>query len=387
MDKKDEELKDEELKDKKRKRDCFDNMRKTMVWLDLENCRVPHDLNPEEVYPRMKKTLEENGYGGELDVEIVMPFTDDEVPSGLLKTMRLFRVKEYPRPKSPSDPEKKDNQIVDNHINGDIERWLSENPEPHNVLIPSGDGDFEKIARRVKEAGHTFLMAYDGNRTGKDQKRDSSEKMQKIAERAWIWRDLLRLPKSQSNKDLRFDNKLLHKEFLKKNRGADGSVDGELYENFKKMLAERTRQCIEVKEGDLSFSQELTKLKREALEREKLRMKDKGFTDEEIEFLKLKVPLEPKIYEELVAKHKKEGELRRSRINAGVEIRDQEAATGGIVVSEGNVEELPVEQKGKKRKGKEKAVDEEDDKEFAERSTKIGREMTKKIQGPGGSDI
>lgn len=136
-------------------------------------------------------------------------------------------------PKSPSDPEKKDNQIVDNHINGDIERWLSENPEPHNVLIPSGDGDFEKIARRV---------AYDGNRTGKDQKRDSSEKMQKIAERAWIWRDLLRLPKSQSNKDLRFDNKLLHKEFLKKNRGADGSVDGELYENFKKMLAERTRQ-------------------------------------------------------------------------------------------------------------------------------------------------
>lgn len=46
MDKKDEELKDEELKDKKRKRDCFDNMRKTMVWLDLENCRVPHDLNP-----------------------------------------------------------------------------------------------------------------------------------------------------------------------------------------------------------------------------------------------------------------------------------------------------------------------------------------------------
>lgn len=52
--------------EKKNGKKSFHNMKKTLLWLELENCRVSHDLNPEEVYPRMKKILREDGYGGKL---------------------------------------------------------------------------------------------------------------------------------------------------------------------------------------------------------------------------------------------------------------------------------------------------------------------------------
>lgn len=292
-------------------------------------------------------------------------------------------MRDYPRPEDPTSVEKNDNQIVDNFIDEDITAWLLKNKEPHNIMIPSSDGDFEDIARKVKKKGHSFLMAYDDNRTGKYQKKESSKKMLKQAERAWPWRKLLRLPKSQLNEDLRWDSKFLHSEFLKKNRGPDGRVDPKLYANFKRELAERRSVGIELKEGDMSFSQELSKLKREKLERELAEKKSMGMTDEELKKLKLNVDLEPEIFEELKAKYRREGELRWS-----IKAKEGSRSAGNIVISEGNVEEKPEEQKGKKEKRKGKVVvEEEDDEEFAERSNKIARKLKKKQEGPGCSDI
>lgn len=121
-------------------------------------------------------------------------------------------------PSASESEERNDNQIVDDFIKLDITKWLHTKPKPHNVMIPSSNVDFSDIARKVKKKGHSFLMAYDDNRTDKNQKKESAAKLLKLAECDWTWRKSLGLPKYQLNQDLRQDNIFSHSEFLEENR-------------------------------------------------------------------------------------------------------------------------------------------------------------------------
>lgn len=106
-------------------------------------------------------------------------------------------------PSASESEERNDNQIVDDFIKLDITKWLHTKPKPHNVMIPSSNVDFSDIARKVKKKGHSFLMAYDDNRTDKNQKKESAAKLLKLAECDWTWRKSLGLPKYQLNQDMR----------------------------------------------------------------------------------------------------------------------------------------------------------------------------------------
>ncbi|CAN7073075.1 unnamed protein product [Brassica oleracea var. botrytis] len=97
----------------------FINMLKIIIWWDIENLGVPQDLPPDLVYERK---LRDEGFGGDIEIRIVVPFSDCVVPSVLLENMTLCRVNNFPRPTDPMDPLKSDNQISDDYIIDDIQK-------------------------------------------------------------------------------------------------------------------------------------------------------------------------------------------------------------------------------------------------------------------------
>ncbi|KAG2247530.1 hypothetical protein Bca52824_087158 [Brassica carinata] len=71
----------------------FINMLKILIWWDIENLGVPHDLPPDLVY---EQKLRDEGFGGDIEIRIVVPFSDCVVPSVLLENMTLCRVNNFP---------------------------------------------------------------------------------------------------------------------------------------------------------------------------------------------------------------------------------------------------------------------------------------------------
>ncbi|KAH0942691.1 hypothetical protein HID58_002328 [Brassica napus] len=149
----------------------FINMLKIIIWWDIENLGV--------------------GFGGDIEIRIVVPFSDCVVPSVLLENMTLCRVNNFPRPTDPMDPLKSDNQISDDYIIDDIQKMIDAKTPPVNVMIPTSDGDFEEIVSKLKKHGHTFLLAYNDDRNAEGDL--PSQVLVSLADQSWGWRTFLGL--------------------------------------------------------------------------------------------------------------------------------------------------------------------------------------------------
>ncbi|KAH0860479.1 hypothetical protein HID58_088740 [Brassica napus] len=148
----------------------------TIVWVDIENCGVPSDLNSTELYGLIEQKLGEDE-----------PLTGRE--------------------------SKKKNQIADKFITQKINEWLDSNPAPHNVMVATGDDDFRTTFNRLRKEGHTTLMAY-------NTKSVSGDLLSIQLDSKWDWREFLSLPIRQLSKKekCRLKSRLRAKAFRKKQR-------------------------------------------------------------------------------------------------------------------------------------------------------------------------
>ncbi|KAF3500045.1 hypothetical protein F2Q69_00044512 [Brassica cretica] len=184
----------------------------TIVWVDIENCGVPSDLNSTELYGLIEQKLGEDGFNrGNLVVNVVVPFLDSYVPE-LGPNIEIWRARNYNKPLTRRESKNK-NQIADKFIKQKINEWLDSNPAPHNVMVATGDDDFRSTFNRLRKEGHTTLMAY-------NTKSVSGDLLSIQLDSKWDWREFLSLPIRQLSKKekCRLKSRLRAKAFRKKQR-------------------------------------------------------------------------------------------------------------------------------------------------------------------------
>ncbi|CAH8261568.1 unnamed protein product [Arabidopsis lyrata] len=145
------------------------------LWLDIENCDVPKDLQPELRYHRIK--LEDRNYTGPLTITAIFAKTTEHISLDMLA-------------KLPADIRTMDMGLydADRAIEKEIEAFSNNpvNDPARNVMVMSGDKIFVKTLRDLRGKGYRTLAAF---RVSSDE-----EELNAQVWDSWVFRQLLNLP-------------------------------------------------------------------------------------------------------------------------------------------------------------------------------------------------
>ncbi|VVA92812.1 unnamed protein product [Arabis nemorensis] len=160
---------------------------KTVVFWDIEDCKIPVGLSAGEVSKNIRTSLANKGYHGTVEIRAYGESRDDLVSTG---------IKLYHFPTENKDA--RDKQIL-----VDVYFWAVDNPERANVMLIMGDISQEDslitVLHSLKSENYNVLLA---------QHQNASAVLLTFATSLWLWASLSvgGMPIEQSGTSQSVDN-------------------------------------------------------------------------------------------------------------------------------------------------------------------------------------
>ncbi|KAG7566567.1 putative zinc-ribbon domain plant [Arabidopsis suecica] len=141
-----------------------------VVW-DVDNCNIPKGMEPSQIARNICKALRSANLLGSVTIDAAGTKITDRIQEKLQSSgIRVSRV-------YSAKPQATDIKLITR-----LGIWTKENPEAANILIVSGDGDFNDIAEHLRVRGHNVMVAL--------ILRGSNIDLKVSAARVWDWSSL-----------------------------------------------------------------------------------------------------------------------------------------------------------------------------------------------------
>ncbi|XP_048608146.1 meiosis regulator and mRNA stability factor 1-like [Brassica napus] len=146
-----------------------------VAW-DIENCAVPRGLPARTVLARIRRSLRNQGYQGDIRI-LAVAANQDRVPQHIQDVLLNNGVEYY-------DLHTNAKQASDDEIVKRIREKMG-CTDRGNFMLISGDGGFEGVVRELETEGHNTILAYNLE--------SAAEAIQyKVGYTHFLWWDLLR---------------------------------------------------------------------------------------------------------------------------------------------------------------------------------------------------